>query len=68
MRARFGERFDDGHEPGFPGEPCCACGGGSLDALGKTRGQPPVDSVERDKARLRAQVAKLKAELDTSRG
>jgi transposase len=40
---------------------------GALDALGKTRGRPPADPVEREAARLRAQVAKLQAELDTSR-
>jgi transposase-like protein len=40
---------------------------GGLEALGKSRGRPPVDPVERDNARLRAQVAKLQAELDTSR-
>jgi transposase len=40
---------------------------GALDALGKTRGRPPADPVERENARLKAQVAKLEAELDTSR-
>ena len=40
---------------------------GALEALGKTRGRPPVDPVERENARLKAQVAKLEAELDTSR-
>ncbi len=40
---------------------------GGLEALGKTRGRLPADPVERDNARLRAQVAKLQAELDTSR-
>lgn len=40
---------------------------GALEALGKTRGRPPVDPVEQDNARLRAQVAKLQAELETSR-
>lgn len=40
---------------------------GALDALGKTRGRPPADPIERDNARLRAQVAKLQGELDTSR-
>lgn len=42
-------------------------GKGALDALGKTRGRPPADPVERENARLKAQVAKLEAELDTSR-
>jgi transposase len=40
---------------------------GALDALGKTRGRPPADPVERENARLKAQVANLEAELDTSR-
>lgn len=40
---------------------------GALEALGKTRGRPPADPVERENARLKAQVAKLAAELDTSR-
>lgn len=40
---------------------------GALDALGKARGRPPADPVERDNARLRAEVAKLQGELDTSR-
>ena len=40
---------------------------GALEALGKTRGRPPADPVERENARLKAQVAKLEAELDTSR-
>ena len=40
---------------------------GALDALGKSRGRPPADPVERENARLKAQVAKLEAELDTSR-
>jgi hypothetical protein len=40
---------------------------GALEALGKTRGRPPADPVERENARLTAQVAKLEAELDTSR-
>jgi transposase len=40
---------------------------GALEAPGKTRGRPPADPVERDNARLRAQVAKLEAELETSR-
>ncbi len=41
---------------------------GALEALGKARGRPPADPVERDNARLRTQVAKLQAELETSRG
>ena len=40
---------------------------GALDALGKTWGRPPADPVEREDARLRAEVAKLLAELATSR-
>lgn len=40
---------------------------GALEALGKARGRPPADPVERENARLRAEVAKLQAELDTSR-
>lgn len=40
---------------------------GALEALGKTRGRPSADPVERDNARLRVQVAKLQVELDTSR-
>jgi transposase-like protein len=40
---------------------------GALQALGKTRGRPPADPVERENARLQAKVAKLEAELDTSR-
>lgn len=40
---------------------------GALEALGKSRGRPPADPVERENARLKAQVAKLEAELDTSR-
>lgn len=40
---------------------------GALEALGKTRGRPPADPVERENARLQAKVAKLEAELDTSR-
>jgi transposase len=40
---------------------------GALEALGKTRGRPPADPVERENARLQARVAKLEAELDTSR-
>jgi transposase len=40
---------------------------GALEALGKTKGRPPADPVERENARLHARVAKLEAELDTSR-
>jgi transposase len=40
---------------------------GALEALGKTRGRPPADPVERENARLRAEVAKLQAEVETSR-
>jgi transposase len=39
---------------------------GALEALGKTRGRPPADPTKRENARLRAQVAKLEAELETS--
>jgi transposase len=39
---------------------------GAMEALGKTRGRPPADPIERENARLRAQVAKLQAKLDTS--
>jgi transposase len=38
-----------------------------LEALGQAKGRPPVDPVERDNARLQARVAKLQAELATSR-
>ena len=40
---------------------------GALEALGKARGRPPADPVERENARLHARVARLQAELDTSR-
>ncbi len=40
---------------------------GAVEALGRTRGRPPADPVERENERLKAQVAKLQAELDTSR-
>jgi transposase len=40
---------------------------GAIEALGKSRGRPPADPVERENARLQAKVAKLEAELDTSR-
>jgi transposase len=38
-----------------------------MEGLGKTRGRPPADPVERENARLKAQVARLQVELDTSR-
>jgi hypothetical protein len=38
-----------------------------LEALGKVKGRPSADPVERENARLRARVAKLESELDTSR-
>ena len=40
---------------------------GALEALGKPKGRPPADPVERENARLRDKVAKLETELDTSR-
>jgi hypothetical protein len=40
---------------------------GALEALSRPRGRPAVDPAERETARLRAQVAKLEAELDTTR-
>ena len=40
---------------------------GALQALATPQGRPPADPVERENARLTAQVAKLEAELDTSR-
>jgi len=40
---------------------------GALEALGKAKGRPPADPVERENARLREKVAKLESELDTSR-
>jgi transposase len=40
---------------------------GALEALGKTRGRPPADPTERENARLKEQISKLQAELDTSR-
>jgi transposase len=40
---------------------------GALEALGRTKGRPPADPVERENARLRAEVAKLQTELATSR-
>jgi transposase len=40
---------------------------GALEALGRPKGRPPVDPADRENARLRAQVAKLEAELETSR-
>ncbi len=42
---------------------------GALEALGKARGRPPADPVERDNARLRTPVAKLQARArDVSAG
>ena len=38
-----------------------------MEALGKARGRPPADPVERENVRLHARVARLEAELDTSR-
>ena len=40
---------------------------GALEALGRAKGRPPVDPGDRETARLQAKVAKLEAELDTSR-
>ena len=40
---------------------------GALEALGKTKGRPSADPVERENARLRARVAKLEAEVETTR-
>jgi transposase-like protein len=40
---------------------------GALEALGKTKGRPPADPVERENVRLKAKVAKLESDLDTSR-
>lgn len=40
---------------------------GAIQALGKTRGRPPIDPVERENVRLREQIAKLQAEVQTSR-
>jgi hypothetical protein len=40
---------------------------GALEAPGKVKGGLPADPVERENARLLAQVAKLESELDTSR-
>jgi transposase-like protein len=40
---------------------------GALAALGKPKGRPPADPVERANARLQAEVARLQAELETSR-
>jgi hypothetical protein len=37
-----------------------------LEALGQAWGRPPADPVERDNARLRTQVAKLRADLDVT--
>ena len=38
-----------------------------MEALGKSKGRPPADPVERENARLRAEIAKLQTELETSR-
>jgi len=40
---------------------------GAMEALGKSKGRPPADPVERENARLRAEIAKLQTELETSR-
>jgi transposase len=40
---------------------------GALEALGKAKGRPPADPVERENARLRAEIARLQAEVETSR-
>jgi transposase len=40
---------------------------GAMEALSRTKGRPPADPVERENARLQAQVARPEAELDTSR-
>lgn len=40
---------------------------GALEGLGKTRGRPAADPVERENARLRARVERLEAEAETSR-
>jgi transposase len=40
---------------------------GAMEALNRTKGRPPADPVERENARLQAQVARPEAELDTSR-
>lgn len=40
---------------------------GALEALGKPKGRPPADPVERENVRLRDKVAKLESELETSR-
>lgn len=40
---------------------------GASEGLGKPRGRPPADPVERENARLRAQFAKLTGDLETSR-
>lgn len=40
---------------------------GALEALGRPKGRPPADPVERENARLRDKVARLETELDTSR-
>lgn len=40
---------------------------GALEALGKAKGRPSADPVERENARLRAENARLSAEVDRSR-
>jgi transposase len=40
---------------------------GALEALSRPRGRPAVDPSERENTRLRARVARLEAELDTTR-
>ena len=40
---------------------------GALAALGKSAGRPPADPRDRENARLRKEVERLTAELDTSR-
>lgn len=40
---------------------------GALEALSKTKGRPPVDPVERENARLRADNDKLRGELAKAR-
>jgi transposase len=40
---------------------------GALEALGRSRGRPPVDPVERENARLHRENERLAAELDKAR-
>ena len=40
---------------------------GRVGGAGQARGRPPADPLERENARLKAEIAKLEAELDTSR-